>query len=520
MWPGIVSFSCATAAWGQLPEPTAPASPPAIAADAPPDTILRENELPIDLDTALRLAGSQNPELMAARERVTEAVALRQLAAAQALPNLNAGANYNLHHGPLQQSDGNILKVNRDALYVGMGANAIGGGSPTIPGLNYNLNVGAAWFTLLQSRQNVTRAAAAARTSENDTLLRTALAYTDLLRATGRRAIAVQNRSDAAELARITAAYARAGQGRKADADRAAVELRLRDAELVQSEAMMLSASARLCQILNLDPSTRLRPIDGWVVPASIVPDPTPLQDLIGIALLQRPELAERRAEIQQAMLALSSAKLLPFSPNVILGFSAGGFGGGSNRAEERGEPRFGRFGGRTDFDAVVFWTAQNLGVGNLAQIRGAGSVARQAGFRELDTLNRVRAEVAESQARAAARFLQIDSTSRAVDASRDAFTEDMVRIRGRQGLPIEAVDSMRLLGRSRYEYLDAIIDYNRAQFQLYVALGQPPANALARPVPASLVPPPDAATPLPAPAPLPTDGVKPVSATVPSVQP
>ncbi len=45
-------------------------------------------------------------------------------------------------------------------------------------------------------------------------------------------------------------------------------------------------------------------------------------------------------------------------------------------------------------------------------------------------------------------------------------------------------IDSLRLLGRSRYEYLEAITDYNRAQFQLWTALGNPPADALARPVP------------------------------------
>ena len=46
---------------------------------------------------------------------------------------------------------------------------------------------------------------------------------------------------------------------------------------------------------------------------------------------------------------------------------------------------------------------------------------------------------------------------------------------------------SLRLLARSRYAYLDAILDYNRAQFELYVALGQPPACTLARPVPAAI---------------------------------
>jgi hypothetical protein len=50
-------------------------------------------------------------------------------------------------------------------------------------------------------------------------------------------------------------------------------------------------------------------------------------------------------------------------------------------------------------------------------------------------------------------------------------------------GLPIELLNSLSLLGRSKIGYLDAIVDYNRAQFELYVALGQPPADTLARPV-------------------------------------
>jgi outer membrane protein TolC len=467
----------------------APVQPP-----PPPGTILQPGEHPIDLATALSLAGVQNPELLLARERVTEAAALRMLAAAQALPNLNVGTNYDMHRGVLQQSSGNILNVRRDALYLGLGASAVGAGTVNIPGLQYNLNVGAAWFDYLRTRQNLARASAATRTASNDVLLRVCLAYSELLRGSARLAVAVQNRREAAEIARITAVYARAGEGRQADADRAEVELRKRDADQTQAEADILIASARLAQLLNLDPSVRLRPLDPYVVPIPIVPDPLPLPELLAIALVERPEMAERRAEILETIYALSSAKLLPFSPNVILGFSSGDFGGGSNlistppgfvgsNGQLQTGPRFGDFGGRVDFDAVMYWTAQNLGVGNCAQIRIAASRNRQADLRRVETLNRIRVEVAEALARVASRFLQIDTTARAIQASQEAYEADLKRIKQREGLPIELLDSLRLLGRSRYEHLDAIVDYNEAQFRLYVAIGQPAADVLVRPV-------------------------------------
>lgn len=511
IWARVaVAVVCAGAATAVAQTPVAPKPVPVLPPEPPPATILQPGESPIDLGTALKLAGAENPDLLLARERVTEVTAVRQLAAAQLLPNLNLGASYDLHRGPLQQSNGNVLNVNRDALYVGLGASAVGAGTVTIPGLNYNLNVGESWFGFLRTRQLVAAVGANARAIENDVLLRVCLAYTELLRAAGRRSIAERNRADVAEIVRLTAVYAATGQGRQADADRAAVELRRRDAEFTQAEADLLTASARLAQLLNLDPSTRLKPIDGWVVPAPVVPDPVPLADLIAVALTQRPELAARRAEIREALYALSSAKLLPFSPNVILGFSAGGFGGGSDLAsnppgvlQTNGErvltPRFSSLDGRTDLDVVVFWTFRNLGVGNVALIRAADSRARQSRLREVETLNRVRVEVAEAHARVAARFAQIGYAEKAVRASQEGYREDLARIRGGQGLPLEVLDSVRLLSRSRTEYLDSIIDYNRAQFQLWVALGRPPANCLARPVPPELVPPPDV-TPLPTP--------------------
>jgi outer membrane protein TolC len=468
----------------------------------PPGTILQPTESPIDLETAFRLAGIQNPEILLFRERVTEAAAARMFTAAQALPSINVGTSADMHQGALQQSNGNILKVNRDAMYFGLGANAIAAGSVNIPGLFYNLNIGVAWFNYLQARQAEIRSVAATRTAENDVLLRVALGYSELLRADAKRVIAAQNRLDAVEVARLTDAYVKAKAGRKADADRAAVELQKRDVELTQAEADTLKASARLCQDLNLDPSTRLKPIDGWVVPTPIVPDPISVSELIAIALMQRPELAERRAEIQEALYALSSAKVLPFSPNIILGFSNGGFGGGSNlitdgfiggNGQPQSGPRFGQFSDRTDTDVVMFWTAQNLGVGNIAMVRGASSRVRQANWRQLETLNRVRAEVAESYAMVHARYAQIDTLAKAVKSSQEALEEDTLRIKGRQGLPIELIDSLRLLTRARNDYLDSIVDYNRSQFQLYVAMGKPPAKTLARPVPSDLVPQPKA---------------------------
>ncbi len=511
---GLVAVVAAARQAAPAADPPERLPPPQAAEDAgptfpAPPSLLTGPCRPIDLASALRLAGVFNADMLLARQRVEAALAERQLAAAQILPSINAGGNYDAHTGNLQRSNGEIIEVNRNALYLGLGANAVGAGTVTVPGIVWNANVSGALFSALVRTQVVRQREFESVTVRNQVLLQVAEAYLDLLRAEGARAVLLQTRAENAEVARVTANFAgKPGLGRQADADRARAELEQRDAELLRAEQDVLTASARLCQLLHLDPTPRLHATDGWVVPAAIVPDP----ELIAVALTRRPELAERRAAVEAALLQLYGAKLLPFSPTALVGYSAGTFGGGSNLAAQGilqpdgtvlRQPRFDSFDGRQDLDVVLYWSLRNLGVGNLAEVQLARSQWRAEQLREMAVLDRVRAEVAAAQARAHARYAQIATGEEATKAAQGAFTGDFRRTRAGVGLPIEVLNSLRLLGRGRLAYLDAIIDYNRAQFELYVALGQPPASCLARPVPAELVPPPDGSCNLPTPAPL-----------------
>jgi outer membrane protein TolC len=382
----------------------------------------------------------------------------------------------------LQQSNGNILSVQRSAVYVGAGSNAVAAGTVNIPGVFLGGNSALMVFGYLQSRQLVRQREFENIAVRNQVFLQITLAYSELLRAEARLAVTHQALEEVRTVARLTRAYAETGQGRVADANRAATERQRREAFLKQVEGEVLTASARLSELLNLDPSIRLHPTDAYAVPHPLVPDPISVSELIALGLLRRPELAAQRASIIQGLLALDQAKALPFSPTVYVGFSAGGFGGGSNLVR----PIFGGFGGRTDFDAIGYWTIQNLGVGNVALIRAANADLQIRRFQQLEVLNRVRAEVAEAYAKTHARYAQIETNESAIRSGLLSFKQDLDRIltRNNEVLPIELLDSFRLMNGARLDYVDAIIDYNRAQFELYVALGQPPADTLARPVP------------------------------------
>ena len=445
---------------------------------------------PIDLATSLALAGYQNPQILVAMQRTVAASARQQLAAAQALPNINLGTNYDAHTGVLQQASGNILNVNRGAMYLGAGTNAVAAGSVGIPGVQYNLNVGESLYGYYELRQRHDASMHRVNADRNQVLMNVSVAYMQLVGAQAQRSAAFQARKESSEVATITAAYAKTGQGLPADAERAATELELREGELVRAEADVSVASARLAEVLGLDHSNRLYATDNYLVPHPTVPESISRSELLAIALIQRPELHEHQSLVHAALMSLKSAKLLPFSPQIMFGYSGGAFGGGSDliasntsiNSAPTDQARFGNLGGRTDLDAVAFWSLRNLGVGNKAIIRAADARWRESDLQLLDTLNRVRQEVVDAQVRTHAFYKQINIRETAVRTATVARREDMVRIRSNEGLPIETLDSVRLLRQSRQDYIKTIVDYNKAHFELYTALGNPPANMVARP--------------------------------------
>src|SRR5262249_27817952 len=105
---------------------TSPAAPPHVTMGFEP--IADVPDFPLDLETALALAGGDNPPLRLAREAVRASWAEQLRARALLLPTLNAGASFNSHSGTLQSAQGVIQQVNRQSLYSGAGAFAVGAG--------------------------------------------------------------------------------------------------------------------------------------------------------------------------------------------------------------------------------------------------------------------------------------------------------------------------------------------------------------------------------------------------------
>ena len=424
------------------------------------------NQVPIDLASALQLTAGQNPQVSFARQRIQEAYARLQASQVLWVPSLRAGINYNKRDGTIQDVQGNILTNSRSSVYTGFGAQAVGAGSPAVPGLLMNFHVRDAMFQPRIAEQVLGARQQASRTATNDLLLDTALKYMDLLEAIQVLAVAEDSLHNAEQLSTLTKSFADSGQGLQADADRALTELSVRQIEVRRAAENVRVSAIRLSRALGQqDQSQMLVPQEPALIPIELVTPNTPLAELIATGLSNRPELAENRYLVGEAVQRLRRECYAPLVPSVLLGLSYGGNGGSPNSTITN-------FGDRVDFDAGVYWEVRNLGFGEEYARSGAKAQLDQTRWQQVRVMDQVASEVAESHAQVEARQSQIQLAEAGIASAQNAYRRSAERIRDGQGLPIETLQSIQALDQTRRQYIRSVADYNRSQFHLQRSLG------------------------------------------------
>jgi outer membrane protein TolC len=443
---------------------------PAIPAPAP-----SERPLPIDLPSALRLAGVRPLDIGLARERLRAAAARLELAQVLWLPTVTVGGDYNRHDGRNQDAQGNVFDNSRSSGMLGVGT---GIGPAAV------LDVGEAIFAPLVARQQVRAREADLQAASNDSLVAVSDAYFTVEQARGELAGATEATRRSRDLIARTRKLA-PGIVPELELFRAETELARREqAELLAHERWEL-ASADLLRVLRLDPSAQVEPAEPPQLRVELVNLQKPLDDLIPIGLTFRPELASRQAQVQATLTMLRHERLRPLIPSVLLrGYStpvtgtlaAGYFGGGPNDS-------FGNGGLRSDLDLQVLWQLNNLGFGNRALVHQREAENRQAVLELFQIQDRVAAEIAREYASARLAAARVEVAERGLRAALASANKNLTALSETKGVggqvvtlvrPQEAVAAVQALSQAYADYFGAVADANRAQFRLYRALGQP----------------------------------------------
>ena len=164
---------------------------------------------------------------------------------------------------------------------------------------------------------------------------------------------------------------------------------------------------------------------------------------------------------------------LRPFIPSVFMTYAGGGLGGGANAF-------FGNFGPRGDAEVGLYWELQSLGFTDVAIMRRRAAELEISNLEKTRTLTQVGADIVAAFETRLAAARQIEDARETLVEAIESLRLNFVNIRQgaqlpRATRPIEVLQPIQALAQGRLDYLDSVLSYNRAQFQLKRAIGQAP---------------------------------------------
>ena len=415
--------------------------------NAPEKTVL------IDLPSALRLAGARNLDVQLAREKVAEAYAAQESAIERFFPWVAPGITYRRHDNLIQNTEGVIEDVHKQSYSPGAAIAA-------------QTDLGDAIFKSLEAHQLTKAARHGFDAQQQETTLGAARGYFDL--AAAHETVAV-----AREALRVSADYAaeidravEAGIAFKGDALRVKVQQQRDEIALRRAEEDVRLASAKLVQILHLDPIVELVPRDASVVPLSIVSTTDSLGDLVSQALAARPETRQNAALLSAAQHAKNGSIYGPLIPSVGGQAFFGGLGGGMN-----GDT--GHFGESEDYVALLNWRVGPGGLFDFGNIHARQARVRSAEFAVDKVIDQVANEVITSHTRLRSLTDQIATAKQSLSDAAEALRLGQERKEFGVGVVLETIQAEQDLARVRNDYLNIVTDYDKAQYSLLRALGR-----------------------------------------------
>ena len=432
-----------------------------------------DKPLPINLATALRLAGARPVTIAAAQASVEVAEAELARANVLWLPSFNVGAGYYRHDGVTQGQSGNLYINTRENFFAGAGLTA-------------RVATADALFAPLAARQVLRSRAIDVQTARNDALLAVAVAYFDVQQARGRLA-ATRNVVERAMALSKAIDAERIAVARPTDLHRARALLASFEGAIATAKEQWGLASADLTRVLRLDPSATVSPIEPPNLRVTLISPQEPVDALIPIGLTGRPELASQQALVQAALARIKQERIRPLVPSLILQGSPGPSGPGGDLmggvfgsgAHGAGNPWL----AREDVSVGLVWELKNLGLGNRALVRERQGEQQQLLVELFRIQDQVAAEIARAHVQvrsAASRVTSAESGLREAGLAYDGSVGELGKVERAGDVEVlvrrafEVIDALRSLSTAYDTYFLSINDYNRAQFQLYRSLGCP----------------------------------------------
>ncbi|MGP0066244.1 MAG: TolC family protein [Isosphaeraceae bacterium] len=431
-----------------------------------------EVRFPINLATALRLSDARPLIVAAAQASVWVAEADLTQAKVLWIPTLNVSADYLRHDGGGPDFNKGVMTAPSVNFFYGGAA---------LYGIISTTDV---IYQPLVARQVLNARQWDVQSAKNDAVLRTADAYFQVHQYRGMYAGSLYCVERGRDLVDRIATLSR-DLAQPFEVDRARNMLADLEQRAVSARQQWRVQSANLTEVLRLDPRAVVEPLERDHVQITLIDPGRSLEELMPIALTNRPDLSSRHAMVKAADYAIRREQARIFLPTIALtGFQSPGgmliqgglFGLGPNSS-------LNQWTGRDDVSVQLTWQLEGFGIGNLARIKRQRGQQSEAIIDLRTAQDMVAADVNRALARAqsaTARVLQADRSLRTGLITFNGQMEGLGQTSRFGNLlvlvnrPQQAVYALQLLYVAFEEYFATVAEYNRAQFDLFHALGYP----------------------------------------------
>lgn len=418
--------------------------------------ITNDSVYPIDLPTALRLAGARNLDVQIARERLNEAQAGKQSAVEQFFPWIAPGISYHRRDGVAQSVPSGVIS---DAHFQSY--------SPGVS-LTAQISLGDAIYNSLAAKQLVRVSDQALEAQRQDAVLQAAQGYFDLVKSKElvevvKEAIRVSQDYEQQLHEAVNAGIAFKGDELRVRSQTEQYRLGL---ERVQEQERV--AGVALAQLLHLDPQVILAAQDNALAPVVLFPTNAAMSSLVEEALRTRPELKQSQAAIAAARESKNGAAYGPLIPTIGAQVFGGGLGGGPD-----GGPS--NFGAEGDYLVGLSWRIGPGGLFDVGRVNANKARLVSAQLSDSKLQDAIVSQVVAGLVRVHSTLSQIQLAERNLATASEMLRLTHERKQYGVGIVLEDLQAQQAVTQARSDYVTAVAENDKAQYALNRAVGGSP---------------------------------------------
>jgi outer membrane protein TolC len=410
-------------------------------------------QIPIGLDTVLRLAEQQNAQIAIARAKVDEAFADQNVAKYKWLPDLYVGTAYYRHEGGIQNEDGTLTKSSTGAMFAGLEMNA-------------HLDVREVAYLQVNAQRQVWQQRGQLSQVTSETLLDASSTYIDLLATRSGQAVAQDLGDKLRDLLERAQKLASTEPAARVQVARIQAELDSLRQSLAKLRSQSTGAQSKLLYLLALDPAAELVPVDNRLVPFDLADVSQPVGALVSQAQSNGPGVREIQGILRLIDSSIARSQgMAKYLPQFEMRLDEGAFGAGANDNMNWDNRLDLRLEGR--WNLTEFMTAKE-------RKHAAQAKANQANLTYQDLLGKLAAGVEEARGTILEGQEQIKLGAEQIHDATTAYDLSYLRLREafQSTSYTESLLALQSLAKAKTSYIQAISAYDKAQLRLMVLLG------------------------------------------------